>query len=532
MSHPCTVWLSGQRKEEEDDNEEDDSEYSPSHQHPTNKRSKSAHNKRVNYYKQQSRKEIINNNNNNQDESKSRSQSRSKLRSKSNGRRRSNIFQSPSYQQNYHSTPSYNQSNINYHQHESTKPLSIPNPNYMSPFSMAHPPPHLRNRKPKIKAIKKKNSLIQQPIKPTPIKPTENDDKNNKKSMIEKFVDGFKDIMYYILWVPMKIYELVRFFLSHWMMCFIIIILSIFLYSPAMKLIESYNISNTSIRDILEKIGIIPGIKYCNSDGDIDNDCVQCPQYANCIGGDVHCIGDRVFIDGKCSYPPKITNALRYEMEIFTQNLLSVKLGKYECQSYCLYKYFYDDTIENKTLSHQMLQRELSKKLQILPNSHMFTKIFDEFTDDIKFSDLIHWSLRYDANVNGYYSTKSSKPLLCHLNILLYYYWHIIFPLIFILFLIGKWRYNINKIQKKQLKQKQIKDDVIGVLNDYYQNNNNKEKWLPIAQLKNQIIGQNDNEWKIIEKLVDRDPNVTKSARMIDGVQKLCWKLSDTALIN
>ncbi len=57
-------------------------------------------------------------------------------------------------------------------------------------------------------------------------------------------------------------------------------------------------------------------------------------------------------------------------------------------------------------------------------------------------------------------------------------------------------------------------------------------------QIKSQIMRDNNSggdgkiEWVRVEKLVDRDANIQKSAQMVDGLQRLCWKLSDTASID
>eukprot|EP00483_Globobulimina_turgida_P011171 UN11192 len=95
------------------------------------------------------------------------------------------------------------------------------------------------------------------------------------------------------------------------------------------------------------------------------------------------------------------------------------------------------------------------------------------------------------------------------------------------------------RFRNKILRNKKIaldrKEDVICILKNYQ--NNSNQRWIPIAQIKAQIMRDiNSNtsrkEWMRVERIVDRDANIQKSAQIVDGLQKLCWKLSDTALIN
>ena len=91
-------------------------------------------------------------------------------------------------------------------------------------------------------------------------------------------------------------------------------------------------------------------------------------------------------------------------------------------------------------------------------------------------------------------------------------------------------RYNQNKrIRGKQL-IKDKKEQILKILYDHLTHNTD-QKWIPIMEIQKQIT-DDSKEWKKIEREVDKDANTQKSLQMKDGVQKLCWKLSETALIN
>ena len=318
-------------------------------------------------------------------------------------------------------------------------------------------------------------------------------------------------------------------------------------------MIESIDFENTT-NELLQALNLRTRIIYCDSCDDkngncelyIDEDCKPCPENGRCIAGKFwECKGDRRLIDGKCVYDPLMKRKLLDSMKTHTISLLSASCGQYQCQKYMLYKLLYSINEENGNiminsgLSENKLSQILSKKLGLLVDSHLFGQVFQEFVQNIreatKEGSLYGNDLLYDSK-KGYYSNRSSKSLICHLIIFLSDNAFVIIPIGLIVSIISiLWMNHRRKISRK-LRAKQViqdrKEQVIEILKHYL--NNTNQKWIAIQPIQEQIMGHTNKceEWSRVEREVDKDANIQKSLQMKDGLQKLCWKLSETALIH
>eukprot|EP00483_Globobulimina_turgida_P012460 UN12483 len=54
----------------------------------------------------------------------------------------------------------------------------------------------------------------------------------------------------------------------------------------------------------------------------------------------------------------------------------------------------------------------------------------------------------------------------------------------------------------------------------------NKQRYVPIDVIKQRIKPKSNKLWKSVDALVQKDINIQKSIRMIDGMQKRCLALS------
>merc|ERR1712154_523443 len=189
--------------------------------------------------------------------------------------------------------------------------------------------------------------------------------------------------------------------------------------------------------------------------------------------------------------------------------------------------------------SEMELSDELAKALQLDAQSHLFQQVFEKFTNAIKTEEqsIYFKSLSYDEN-DGYFSNKSSKSCGCHLVVFLTANALIIVPVMMVVVVVSLWLFKRNRRRNQVLRRRQIaqdrKEDVLEILKNYM--NNSNQRWIPILPIRAQVMGvekgkESDKEWMRVEKLVDKDANVQKSTQIVDGLQKLCWKLSDTALI-
>jgi len=273
-----------------------------------------------------------------------------------------------------------------------------------------------------------------------------------------------------------------------------------------------------------------------------DSECKPCPKYAECFEGNVYCKGDKRFIRGECIYDKKELDMLEAQMEQYSKSLLAQRCAQFECQKYTLYNYLYDDPdierIDDIYLSEEALSLELAKALQLDSESHLFQNVFEKFTKRIKDEEnhSIYLKDLEFKRETGYFSNKPSKSLLCHFIIFWTKNCLIIIPLLTISTFITFWSIKKRRKRLEKQRRRQIamdrKDQIIDKLKNFMMNSN--QKWIPIAPLRAQIMNtdHDEKEWQRVEKLVDKDANVQKSTQIVDGLQKLCWKLSDTVLIN
>lgn len=402
-----------------------------------------------------------------------------------------------------------------------------------------------------------KPSTLSQPINNAP--PIETKPITTKSRMYEYYVSFatlMLNIWYYITWLPRKIWKLLTFLLEHWIYFSLMIVIILLLYSPTKKLINQSIDFGQITDELLQSLNLREKIIYCdscdNKNGNIcelyiDEDCRACPENGHCFGGKFwECKGDRTLIDGKCVYDPNEKRNLLDSMRINTINLLSQTCGEYQCQKYSLYKLVYSinrengNIMRNKGLSEKLLSKKLSKLLGLQEESHLFGQVFQEHLQNIKDAtkegSLYGNDLLYDSKNKYYYSNKPSKSLSCHLIILLSDNAYIITPIILIGSIISILWINRKKRLLKKLRAKQLtqdkKEQVIEILKNYLLNTN--EEWIAILPIQKQIMGHTNKckEWDRVEREVDKDPSVQKSLQMKDGLQKLCWKLLDRAIVN
>lgn len=326
-------------------------------------------------------------------------------------------------------------------------------------------------------------------------------------------------------------------------------VLSALLYSPSKKMMATFDFQH-AVESVLQKLHIIPTVKYCDSaHPELDDfECKECPLNAVCHDGTAWCKGDRVLIRGECLYDPDHIDTLKVEMEQYTQSLLSSIRAEKECRSYWLYAVF-GDPIEGEFddgmyLGEEALEQQLADALQLDIRSHLFTQVFSKFTAEIKGygEDGSSWGndisiKRKDLDFEverGYFSHRASKSLRCHLSILLTDNASVIVPVTVIGTLIAiSWSVRRSRLLRKQKAKQRVLDgkrDVLRMLREHQ--TNSSRRWIPIMTIRAQMNGGEEDkgrerEWKRIVRDVDRDANVTRSVQMVDGVQRDCWKVSE-----
>jgi len=370
------------------------------------------------------------------------------------------------------------------------------------------------------------------------------------QSTLQQCVSTINDVVDAVLIIPRNVFHGIRFLFRHWMAVLIVGVLSVLLYSPTMKMV-----SNFDFRGAVEWL-ITPRVRYCNSIGSIhsNDDCVECPDDADCHDGIAYCKGDRVLIRGECLYDEHEVNSLKSQMESYTLSLLSTIRAEKECRSYWLYSIFDDpDDIEfdGMYLPEEALEKQLALSLQLDIRSHLFTQVFALFTSELKSrrdepDEMISaYKKRKDLDFKvdrGYFSHRAAKSIRCHLSILMTDYATVIVPCTLVASLLFiSWSVRRSRKKRKQRAKQRIADgkrDVLRMLREHM--TNSRRRWIPIMSIKAQLNGggvsegkmdrAKEKEWKRIVKEVDRDADVVRSCQMIDGVQKDCWKLSDHAL--
>jgi len=356
-----------------------------------------------------------------------------------------------------------------------------------------------------------------------------------------------------ILWLPRKLYRAVQFLHRHWLPLLLVLLLSVLCISPISQLWEVSHDNMPFWSRLPHYLRLRPSIVYCDSDDDADDrmetmtlhyDCEPCPDDAVCANGEfLFCKGDnKKLIRGQCKYDPLQLKQVMQQMQRKSATILAQRAGQFECQQFGFYNLVYDVhapfAVNSRAMPATELALELAKLMRFDYQSHFFKSAFEKFKTSVHDMPLLYRDdIVFVENDDGgvFYSPHTHRPIGCVLCVLLQTHCvAITMTSVVSLVVLYVWLKRKRK-RARRLRQKQLIEDrkqhVIAILDEYQKHSHNK--WIPVLVVQERVMGSTHEsaEWKKVEKEVDRDAKVVKSSQMIDGLQKLCWKLSETALI-
>ena len=144
--------------------------------------------------------------------------------------------------------------------------------------------------------------------------------------------------------------------------------------------------------------------------------------------------------------------------------------------------------------------------------------------DTIKIPDIMY--------ENGtLYATEGIKSYRCVIYDWCYEHVLLLVFLLFVFQWIIRWFYRRRKNEQRRKQSIQIKNEILLFLK---QRRNHDPPYVSIDQAKVHCVPFRFNQfvWQMAKELVENDPNVQKSTRVVDGVQRDCWKISQTAFLN
>jgi len=373
------------------------------------------------------------------------------------------------------------------------------------------------------------------------------------KPLLSRCKDGLSTLLFVLLWIPFKLMCVTRFIRRHFMAVSITILIVAVGYSPMKKMVRNVQWQTVAV-DTLRYLGIIPAITYCDSNGDavFVEGCTPCPSDARCHNGDVFCVGDKRLINGECKYDPKQIETLSRQMRSHSMALLARRLSLSECETFWLYNALSGTVEEERVgtagMSKDELKAALAKALQMDATSHLFNSVFGTFTTHIRERNgekALTKALKFVESEEVFVSRVPSTPWMCSASMFVTRWCAVLVPLSVLCLGLSVclWRRARRRERLRKEKQRALdrKEDVVSALRALAKCSN--QRWIPIVQLRAQVMGdvnakggkegrRMEMEWKKVERLVDKDAHVAKSLKIVDGVQKLCWKLSDIALFD
>jgi len=144
---------------------------------------------------------------------------------------------------------------------------------------------------------------------------------------------------------------------------------------------------------------------------------------------------------------------------------------------------------------------------------------------------LIEPEIMYNATDGTLVSRIAIKSLKCSIYQWLYEQMILLAFVSLIIYWIGLNIYRRKKRQEKNSHAMGVKEDILLFLKSIRQNN---PPFVPIEQAKVHVVGMKfpNSIWELVKEMVESDPNVQTSTRAVDGIQRLCWKISETAFLN
>jgi len=278
------------------------------------------------------------------------------------------------------------------------------------------------------------------------------------------------------------------------------------------------NVWLDELNEFINNYGAEEKILFCDSgktsiESSDDMVCRQCPEHAIvCRNGKVQCKTNYILQDNKCILDGVVVK-FAYDLNKQVHQILSQRRGKYECGEM--------PDIEG---AYTMKQDELISNCHILDPSKK-DEAFKYFQKNI----LSESSIIKVNEKNEYYSLRSIKSPFCRIK-----EWAIghmlglIATFIIIVIVFAIWcKYKRRKWEKKEVEKMVVA--VYDILAEF--DRFNKQRYAPIDVIKQRIKPKSNKLWKRLDALIQKDANIQKSIRMMDGMQKKCLALNSSSSV-
>jgi len=238
--------------------------------------------------------------------------------------------------------------------------------------------------------------------------------------------------------------------------------------------------------------------------------CHSCPKHASfCQNGRVQCKTNYILQDDKCILDG-ITVKFAFEIKNQVVKILSQRRGQSECGE------IMDDDFS-------MTQDELMSNTEII-DERKKAEAFDYFEKNILPESPIVSRTKHGR----YYSHIAIKSPKCRIkewaidNIL-----GLIATFIIVVIVFGIWRKQKAK-QRERAEIQNMTDEIYKMLEEFGQFENGQH--IPVDRIRQRIKPQSNKVWDEAEKNIQTDIRIQKSMRMIDGLQRKCWRVSISKL--
>eukprot|EP00484_Ammonia_sp_Unknown_P002263 CAMPEP_0197072068 /NCGR_PEP_ID=MMETSP1384-20130603/209910_1 /TAXON_ID=29189 /ORGANISM="Ammonia sp." /LENGTH=1032 /DNA_ID=CAMNT_0042510881 /DNA_START=178 /DNA_END=3276 /DNA_ORIENTATION=- len=286
------------------------------------------------------------------------------------------------------------------------------------------------------------------------------------------------------------------------------------------------------ITDFIDNLGAEKPTLFCDTrsthiaamDGNAQYECEPCPKHAvRCSHGRVVCQTNYILRDNKCILDGVL---VKFAFEIKSQavKILSERRGKYECGEIDVdgYTMNEDELLSNVEIIDAAKKHEafLYFKERVLPDQALI-----------------------GVNDRGkYFSYKSIKSPICKINEWIWsnckineWMWSNVPFLVATLCLLVVLAAIYCNCRKKQNEKKELElmvNEIYKILEEYRDFDENKHVPVDIVRQRMKPKSNSNKLWREVENRIYKDCRITKSVRMIDGMQRNCWKLSSVSMMN
>jgi len=223
-----------------------------------------------------------------------------------------------------------------------------------------------------------------------------------------------------------------------------------------------------------------------------------------CQDGIARCKGNYIISGKQCVLNGEIVrmaNAFEYE----SNQLLSELKGNHQCGH----------------LVEDGLNEDQLKSSVHIEKSEFLDEVFNYFKNEMLPQSSF---LTYDGT--KYQSLHSHKTLTCELKLWVLQNKKMILFCSFILLVFFFMVVHSRREKYHHALANNMIYEIYNILNERLKMKEENGMFVPIEHIKQYLQPIHHRTWYLIEQFISKDPNIQKSIRIVDGVQKCCWKMT------